>query len=171
MLLASPERLRGGPRGSQTGGWRRLPKRLGAVTVGFKCHCSWHLPPGKQWLGIGWAPWRGGGGTSLPLMHPWARNPCTGAPDLIQPEVTRKTPSPPSRDVRNGRMASGRPTHATDMQPAHPQHTLRTQSRPLLSDPGGGLSWAPARAQPPTHPPTHPPPPSGGGLCPAPTVT
>ena len=21
-----------------TGGWRRLPKRLGAVTVGYKCH-------------------------------------------------------------------------------------------------------------------------------------
>ena len=31
-------------------------------------------------------------------------------------------------------------------------------SRPLLSDPGwgGGLSWASAKAQPPTHPPTHP---------------
>ena len=29
--------LRGGPSG-QTGGWRRLPKRLGAVTVGYKCH-------------------------------------------------------------------------------------------------------------------------------------
>ena len=30
--------LRGGPRGGQAGGWRRLPKRLGAVTVGYKCH-------------------------------------------------------------------------------------------------------------------------------------
>ena len=28
----------GGPRGGQAGGWRRLPKRLGAVTVGYKCH-------------------------------------------------------------------------------------------------------------------------------------
>ena len=27
--------LGGGPRGGQTGGWRRLPKRLGAVTVGY----------------------------------------------------------------------------------------------------------------------------------------
>ena len=43
--------------------------------------------------------------------------------------------------------------------------------RLLLSDPGGGgLSWASARAQPPTHPsihpPTHPtlPPPGGGGV-------
>ena len=30
--------LRGGPRGGQAGGWRRLPKRLGAATVGYKCH-------------------------------------------------------------------------------------------------------------------------------------
>ena len=29
---------RGGPRSGYTGGWRRLPKRLGAVTVGYKCH-------------------------------------------------------------------------------------------------------------------------------------
>ena len=30
--------LGGGPRSGYTGGWRRLPKRLGAVTVGYKCH-------------------------------------------------------------------------------------------------------------------------------------
>ena len=30
--------LRGGPRSGSMGGWRRLPKRLGAVTVGYKCH-------------------------------------------------------------------------------------------------------------------------------------
>ena len=36
-----------------------LPKRLGAVTVGYCCHSAWHLPSGGQWLGIGWAPWRG----------------------------------------------------------------------------------------------------------------
>ena len=42
------------------GGWRRLPNRLGAVTVGYKCHGAWYLPPGRQWLGTGWAPWRGG---------------------------------------------------------------------------------------------------------------
>ena len=30
--------LRGGPRSGWAGGWRRLPKRLGAVTVGYKCH-------------------------------------------------------------------------------------------------------------------------------------
>ena len=29
--------LGGGPRGGPKGGWRRLPKRLGAVTVGYKC--------------------------------------------------------------------------------------------------------------------------------------
>ena len=48
---------RGGPRSGQTGGWRRLSKRLGAVTVGYK---SWHLASERQWLGIGWALWRGG---------------------------------------------------------------------------------------------------------------
>ena len=36
---AAGVRSRGrGLRGGQTGGWRRLPKRLGAVTVGYKCH-------------------------------------------------------------------------------------------------------------------------------------
>ena len=29
--------LRGSPGSGWTGGWRRLPKRLGAVTVGYKC--------------------------------------------------------------------------------------------------------------------------------------
>ena len=48
------------------GGWTRLPKRLGAVTVGHKCHGGWYLPSGRQRLGIGWAPWRGG---YLPLFQ------------------------------------------------------------------------------------------------------
>ena len=30
--------LRALPRGGQAGGWRRLPKRLGAVTVGYNFH-------------------------------------------------------------------------------------------------------------------------------------
>ena len=37
-----------------------MPERLRAVTVGCKCHSSWHLPSGRQWLGIGSVP-----------MHPW----------------------------------------------------------------------------------------------------
>ena len=28
------------------------------------------LPSGRQWLGVGWAPWRGEGGTSPLPMHP-----------------------------------------------------------------------------------------------------
>ena len=35
---ASEADLRGGPSSSYIGGCRRLPKRLGAVTVGYKCH-------------------------------------------------------------------------------------------------------------------------------------
>ena len=62
--------LRGGPRGGWTGGWRRLPKRLRAVTVGYKCHRGWHLTAGGQWLGIGWAPWRGARGAPPLPMHP-----------------------------------------------------------------------------------------------------
>ena len=34
--------LRGGPRSGQAGGWRRLPKPLGAVTVGYTCHGAWY---------------------------------------------------------------------------------------------------------------------------------
>ena len=30
--------FRGDPRDGWIGGWRRLPNRLGAVTVGYKCH-------------------------------------------------------------------------------------------------------------------------------------
>ena len=30
--------FRGGHSSSQKGGWRRLSKRLGAVTVGYRCH-------------------------------------------------------------------------------------------------------------------------------------
>ena len=53
------------------GGWRRLPKRSGAVTVGYKCHFAWHSPSGGQWWGIGRAPWTGAtpprSNASLPL--------------------------------------------------------------------------------------------------------
>ena len=48
---------RGGSRSGGTGGWRRLRKRLGAVTVGYKCHEAG--TPGRQQPGIGWAPGRG----------------------------------------------------------------------------------------------------------------
>ena len=54
------------------GSWRRFPKRLGAVlsvtnaTQAGTCH------QGDSGWGMGWAPWRrgGGGAPSLP-MHPW----------------------------------------------------------------------------------------------------
>ena len=83
--------LRGGPRGGWTGGWRRLPQRLGAVTVGYKCHLGWCLASGGQWLGIGWAPWGGGGSPpsnaslSLPLIPP---------PTGARATATGSTPSP-----------------------------------------------------------------------------
>ena len=52
--------VKNGATSGKTGGWRRLPKRLWAVTVGYKCHRGRHLASGTQWLGEGWAPWRGG---------------------------------------------------------------------------------------------------------------
>ena len=33
-----------------------------AATVGYRRHRSRHLALGRQWLGTGWVPWRGGGG-------------------------------------------------------------------------------------------------------------
>ena len=39
---------------------------MGAVTVGYNCHWGRHLASGGQWLGVGWAPWEGGGGTCPP---------------------------------------------------------------------------------------------------------
>ena len=48
-------------KGPQRPPQRRLNRRLEEVTVGSKCHRAWQLPSGRQWLGIGWAPWRGRG--------------------------------------------------------------------------------------------------------------
>ena len=56
----------GGGRGALEGKGpqRRSQKRLGAVTVEYKCHRSGHLPSGRQRQGgIGWAPWKRGGCT------------------------------------------------------------------------------------------------------------
>ena len=39
---------RGRPRSGYAGGWRSLPKRLGAVTGGYKRHGSWHLCQGDS---------------------------------------------------------------------------------------------------------------------------
>ena len=55
-----------------------------AVAVGYKCHCSWHLPSGRQWLDMGWAPRKGEGGLALfqcilvphPLFHEPSHAPC-----------------------------------------------------------------------------------------------
>ena len=63
------------------------PPQTSPVGGGYCRLQMWHLPPAGQWLGIGWAPWRGGGvppprhrlgalegggGVPPPLpMHPW----------------------------------------------------------------------------------------------------
>ena len=67
---------------------------MGAVTVGYKCHCSWHLASGGQWLGIGWPPCRGGGvGT-----WPWRGG---GVPPPLPP---------PPADARAPRALGDEPT-------------------------------------------------------------
>ena len=58
--------FRGGSRSGSIGGWRSLLKRLGAVTVGDKCHWSWHVPSGRQRLGIGIGG--NGGGMGFPCI-------------------------------------------------------------------------------------------------------
>ena len=48
------------------------------VTVGYQCHRSWHLPSGRQWLGIGWAPCKKAGGAAPPRFQCTAH--CPPAP-------------------------------------------------------------------------------------------
>ena len=60
---------RGGQRSCWTGSWRRLPKRLGGVTVGYKCHRVWHLPSRRPELRMGWASGKRGGGGVPPLFQ------------------------------------------------------------------------------------------------------
>ena len=48
---------------------RRLEEVAKAVGGGYcrlRMPLKWHLPLGRQWLGIGWAPWRGRAGGNLP---------------------------------------------------------------------------------------------------------
>ena len=89
-----------------------------AVTVGYKCHSSWHLESGGQWLAIGWAPWRGlggGGATSPPSnaslelgLHPCA---ALGGPPIFRAQPERlpgpefKTPKAPKKFNAWGRGA------------------------------------------------------------------
>ena len=65
---AAPEAARqavGG--GGCQSGWGRLLSVTNATEAGT---CR----PERQWLGIGWAPWKGGGGVPPPLpIHPWGR--------------------------------------------------------------------------------------------------
>ena len=79
--------LRGGPKSGSAGGWRRLPKRLGAVTVGYKCHRGRNLASGGQWLGIGWALWRGGVPMHRcpPSPRPQDLRDCAGGPQPPPP--------------------------------------------------------------------------------------
>ena len=60
---------------------KRLDRRLEEVTKaigGGYCRLqmpfflSWHLPSGRQGLGVGWGHWRGGGGPPPLPMHPWS---------------------------------------------------------------------------------------------------
>ena len=52
---AAPEVVRQAVGGGCQSGW-------GAVTVGYKCCRGRQLASGGQWLGMGWAPWKGRGG-------------------------------------------------------------------------------------------------------------
>ena len=52
-------------KGPQSRPQRRSDRRLEEVAKsvgGGYCRIQMHLPSGRQWLGIGWAPWRVGGG-------------------------------------------------------------------------------------------------------------
>ena len=67
--------LRGGPRSGSLGGWRRLPKRLGAVTVelalGVRETVAGHRPGALERGGGGGAMHPTGGGGDTPGTHWW----------------------------------------------------------------------------------------------------
>ena len=70
-------------KGPQRRPQQRFDRRLEEVakTVGggycqLQMPLRLHLASGEQWLGVGWAPWRGGGGGAPPL----AMHPCFAAP-------------------------------------------------------------------------------------------
>ena len=83
--------LGGGPRSGQTGGWRRLPKRLGAATVGYR--------------GGGGGAGGGGGGARV-TPSAWAlvkRNRCIGKKWMTKAPTHSSPPSSAPRCVRRWR--------------------------------------------------------------------
>ena len=170
--------LRGGPGSGEIGGWRRLPKWLRAVTVGYKCHGSWHLASGRQWLGIGWAPCRGWGtpppppsNASLPTPPPPVRSLTSPSPPP-HPPFGPSHPPPPPPPVRS--LTSPSPPHPP-FGPSHPPLPPTPRSVPHIPLPPPPtprsvphIPLPPPRSvphiplPPPPHPPfgpSHPPPP------------
>ena len=71
--------------------WRRLPKRVGAVTVGCKCHGSWRLPSGRgSWASAGQLG--GGGGFPFPISNASLAE-AVHRPPPPPPPPTRSKPS------------------------------------------------------------------------------
>ena len=91
---------------------------MGAVTVGYKCHSSWHLVSGRQWLGIGWAPWRGGGGGGTS-----ARATAGARAELgTWASRTRKHGEAGCGWPEDGRVWTAKTLKRPPQQPAHPQY-------------------------------------------------
>ena len=97
-----------GPRSGWTGGWRGLPKRLGAVTVGSQRHSSWRLPSGGQWLGIGCALEGGGGGYPPPFQCIPVRPPSWPLTHLFRDLRVKLHPGPSRSHSASLAMASSR---------------------------------------------------------------
>ena len=72
-----------------------VAKAVGAVTVGYKCHRSWHFASGRQWLGRGWTPQWGGGGGSPPSNASLPPPP----PPPTSKGAQVRTPGSPNRDA------------------------------------------------------------------------
>ena len=129
----APEAARQAVGGGCQGGW-------GAVTVGYKCHWSRHLASGRQWLGRGWAPWRGGGASlpfqSIPARTPW---PCVMPPTLDVVGTTRQT----SRRL-------GKTSHQECRRPAVGSGGDATGAEAALVTRGTTVLWPPQRTLPQT---------------------
>ena len=65
-----------------------LGKTVAKAVGGGYCRIQMPLKPAlgvrRQWLGLGWAPWRAGGGVYLP---PFPMHPCPAPPPLCDADV------------------------------------------------------------------------------------
>ena len=126
---AVPEGVRQAVGGGCQSGWGRLLSVTNAIEAG-----TWRS--GRQWLGIGWAPWKAGGGG--------AYSPCQRACGVFP----RGHPSPLQCDDGSGE--TDQPASSTRTNDRPPPSPGREEARSMAGDVGdvkvGSGSQAPPEA-------------------------